>query len=104
MNYIGKLYGKFKGKYFDTGHTSDEFDRVHAKTRRHTQYEIPKDGETVGSHKYSVTVIAVDEFETHAYFYSHFHKQWQFEDGEAIDESAPRFTWYYKPNYMTYND
>lgn len=27
MEYHGKLYGKIGGKYFDTGRTSDEFDK-----------------------------------------------------------------------------
>ncbi len=26
MKYIGKLYGKLGGKYFDTGHTAEDYD------------------------------------------------------------------------------
>jgi len=28
MNYKGKLYGKIAGKYFDTGVTSEDYDRL----------------------------------------------------------------------------
>src|SRR5690606_9442973 len=28
MNYKGKLYGKIAGKYFDTGTTSEDYDRL----------------------------------------------------------------------------
>ena len=28
MKYIGKLYGKLNNKYFDTGHTSEDYDTL----------------------------------------------------------------------------
>ena len=31
MEYIGKLYGKIAGKYFDTGATSDDWDDLKEK-------------------------------------------------------------------------
>lgn len=34
MNYKGKLYGKFRNKYFDTGKTSKDYDLLEKQNKK----------------------------------------------------------------------
>jgi len=45
MEYKGKLYGKIGKKYFDTGKTTDDWDRLDSNIIHRCECECPSDQE-----------------------------------------------------------
>ena len=52
MNYKGKLYGKIAGKYFDTGVTSEDYDRLtdwkESMMKVHNELDLQGIGKALG--------------------------------------------------------